>query len=135
MSGERCCLAGDTFHHVAVTAKRVDLEVKDRKSRPIEMAAEPAGGHGHADAIATALSQGTSRRFDSRGNSIFGVSRTSAAELSKLFDVLKAYGWPLENIVVLVDHSYAGEMQHRVKQHRGMTVRQHKPIAIGPRGP
>jgi hypothetical protein len=54
----------------------------------------------------------------------------SSVELSEAFDVIKRYSRPVENLVVSVDGFYFGEMEHRVEQHRCVTIRQNEPITV-----
>ncbi len=132
MPGERRCLARYALHHIAIAADDINVVVEQRKARPIELPREPAPGKRHADAVAAALPERTGRGLDARREVIFGMAGTLAAKLAKPFDVVERNRGLARPLVVRVDGLDAGEMEHGVKQHRGMAVGQHKTIAIRP---
>ena len=66
MAGKRSRFAGDAFHHVAVAADGVDVEVEYREIGPIEVLRQPAPGDGHANTVAAALAQRAGRGLDAR---------------------------------------------------------------------
>src|SRR5262249_1598570 len=58
----------------------------------------------------------------------FGMARAPAAELAELPDVVEGDGRAMALRVL-----DTGEVQERVEEHRGMAVREHEAIAVGPR--
>src|SRR5438445_9605013 len=63
---------------------------------------------------------------------ILRMPRGFAVELAEVTDVLEGYRRVTESFVLGVDRLGAGEMEHRPEQHRGVAVREHEPIAVGP---
>jgi hypothetical protein len=131
MTGERGRLAGDPLHHVAVAADGINVVVEYRVTRPIEMLRQPAAGHRHAYAVATALAERSGRGLDARSQAIFGMAGTFAAELSKTPDIVERDRGLVEPLF-LICNTYPAQMQHRVQQHRGVSVGQDEAIPIRP---
>jgi hypothetical protein len=129
---ERRRFAGHAFHHVAVAADCINVVVEDREVGPVEALCQPARGECHADAVGTTLSEGTGRCFDTRGQAIFGVTGTLAADFTESLDIVECDSRLSRLLVFGVDRLHAGEMKQCVKQHRCMAVGQHEAIAIGP---
>ena len=132
MPGQRGGLRADPFHHVAVAAEGVDVEVEQLKARPIVAGCQPTGGDRHADAVADALAQRAGRRLDAAGVAVLGVAGAAARELAEAFDILQPHGRLAGGPALGVHLLHAGQMQHRVEQHRGMPSGQHEAIAVGP---
>src|SRR5436309_10177978 len=65
---------------------------------------------------------------------ILGVPWGFAVELAEVTDIIEGNRWVTESFIISVDRLGAGEMEHGPEQHRGVTVREHEPIAIGPDG-
>ena len=128
MAGERGCFACHAFHHVAVAAEGIDVEIEQRKIRPVKPARKPTAADRHADAVAAALPERAGRRLDARRETVFRMTGTAAAELAKSPDVVEADGRP----ACLVGIADPRQMQKGVEQHRGMAVRQHEAVAIAP---
>ena len=83
---------------------------------------EMAFGDGHAHGIGNTLTQRTSGGFDAGQMAMLRMAGAGAANFAEIFDVLQG------------DARIAGEPEQRIKQHRAMTGRQHKPVAVGPIG-
>ena len=132
MTGERRGFRRNAFHHAAVAAEGVHVVVEHLEIRPVEIAGHPAAGHRHADARRHALSERPGRRLDARRPSIFRMAGASAVELPESLDVVERHGQMPEPFVLRVHRLDAGEVEHRVQQHRRMADRQDEPIAIGP---
>ena len=64
MTGERSRLATDTFHHVAVAAKRIDVVIEHGEVRTIEMDRHPLSCDRHTHARGNTLSKWTSGGLD-----------------------------------------------------------------------
>ena len=125
MAGQRRRFVGNAFHHVAVAAQRIDVVVEEGEAGAIEVRRQPARRDRHADAVAAALPQRSGGRLDPDGQAIFGMAGTFAVELTELLDVVEA-----QCRAVLGLH--AGKMDQGIEQHRGMPVRQHEAVAVGP---
>ena len=119
MTRERRGLGRDAFHQIAVADQHIRVMIDDLMSRSVVVCGEISFRDGDADAIGESLTERTGRRLDSRRQSALRMSRRLAAPLAKLFDLLQG------QIV-------AREMQQAVKQHRAMSGRQNKPVAIKP---
>ncbi len=132
MAGDRCRLARHTLHHVAVAAEREDVVVEHGEVRPIEMAREPARRDRHADAVAAALTERPGRGLDARGPVILRMAGALAVELAEVPDVVERHRGLAEALVVGIDRPHAGQMQHRVEQHRGVPDREHEAVAVRP---
>ena len=132
MARERGSLACDALHHVSVAAHCINGVVEHWEIGPVEVLCQPALSNGHADARRTTLTQGPGRRFDASGHMIFRVSRTFAVDLPKTLDVIERDCRLAKKPVLGIDRFYAGEMQHRIKQHGGVSVRQHEAITVWP---
>ena len=111
----------DTFHQAAVADDDPCVVVDHLVAGTVERARELALGQRHTDRIGEALSQRTGRRFDTGTFAIFGMPGGLRMQLAEVFDVVDR-------------HRVPGQMQHRVQEHRRMTVRQHETVAIEPRG-
>ena len=117
--GDRSSLRRDALHQVAVTADAVNVVVYDFVPWTIEMSRQIFFGNSHADRIAKTLAQRTGGRFDSRREPTFWMSRSPAAPLPELLDVVK------REIVT-------GKVQQTVKQHAAVTSGKDKAVAVGP---
>ncbi len=71
VAGQRSRFATDAFHQVAVAAQGVDVVVEQLEARPVVAGSQPAGGHGHAHAVADTLPQRPGRRLDARRIAVF----------------------------------------------------------------
>ncbi len=123
MGGERRGLAADAFHHVAIAAKCVNVVVENLKCGAVAARLKPFAGDGHAYTVSDALAQRPGCGLDSRGDTVFGMAWRSAVQLAKTFDVVEHDRRPVQNFVFGINRLHAGEIKHRVKQHRRMTVR------------
>src|SRR6185369_17889283 len=88
MAGQRRGLAADAFHQVAIAAQRVDVEVKNLKTGLVEMRCQPLAGNRHTDAVSHTLPEWPGGSFHARRPAIFGMSRSLAVELAKVFEVI-----------------------------------------------
>src|SRR5579885_2088178 len=62
------------------------------------------------------------------------MARAAAVELAKVLDVVERDGGLADDLVLRIDREHSRQMQHRIKQHRGMPGGQHEAIAIRPDG-
>ena len=88
MSCQRRRLARDTLHHVAIAAERVDVVVEHLETGAIEIRGHPVPGDGHADAGGNPARRARGR-LDAGSQTIFGMSRAFAIELSETLDVVE----------------------------------------------
>ena len=133
VAGERGGLGRDAFHHVAVAAEGVDVEIDQFfEAGPIVMSGHPALGGGHADAVAGSLAERAGRGLDARGQPVLRVARAPAVELPEPLDLLERHRWLAQRLVVFADRLDAGQVEQRIEQHRGMAGRQHEAVAVGP---
>jgi hypothetical protein len=96
------------------------------------MLRQPALGDRHADAHPTALTQRTGCRLDASDQMILRVPRAVAVDLTEVLDVVKSDREFAAMHVLGVDLLDASEMQHRIMEHRGVSVGEHESIAIRP---
>ena len=132
MARQRRRLGRDSLHQAAVSANGIDVVVEDVEARPVVAVGEPLLGDGHAHAGRDALSERTGGGLDARDPVILGVPRGLAVELAKMADVVEGHRRLPQPLVVRVHRLGPGEMEHGPEQHRGMTVGEHEPIAVGP---
>src|SRR5438105_9902739 len=121
MAGEAGGFGGDPFHQVAVTDNPISKVINDLEPRTVVARSEVGLCYRHAHAVAEALTQRTRRSLDSRSQAPLGMAGRMAAPLAELFDLL-------EREII------AGEMEHAVKQHRGVAGGQDKAVSVRPRG-
>jgi len=121
VAGQRGGLAGDAFHHAAVTGERVGEVIDDRGAVTVEGGPQEALGERHADGVGKALTQRAGRRLYPGRVAVLGMARRLAAPLAKLPQVVEA-------------QVVAGQVQQRVEQHAGVAGRQHEAVAVGPGG-
>ena len=119
MAGDRCGLARDAFHQVAVAANSEDAMIEQARLVAIEARLEMLRRHRHADRVADALAERAGSGLDAGDAPVLGMARSFAAELAELLDVV-------ERDVV------AGEIESAVEQHRAVAGRQHETIAAEP---
>ena len=133
VSGERRGFGGNAFHHAAVAADGVDFVVEERlEARAAEVRGHPLLGDGHADGVADALAERAGGGFDSGGRFLLGVPRRAAAELPKEFELFERERRAIDGVAVFVAIADPGEVDECVEQHRGVAVREHEAIAVGP---
>jgi hypothetical protein len=122
MASERSCFARHPFHHVPVAAQDKHVVVEYLEFRLIEVLGEPAPGNRHADAVSAPLSERARRRFDPRGQMIFGMTGTFATDLPEVFDIVERNRELSKPLVLGVYRFHARKMQKRIKQHRCVAV-------------
>ncbi len=65
---------------------------------------------------------------------IFRVAGTFTIKLAKALDVVERHRERAELLVFRIDSFHAGEVQHRIEQHRGVPDGENEAISIGPHG-
>ena len=63
---------------------------------------------------------------------VFRVTWTLAVDFTEMFDVVERDCELTETLVLIVDRLYASQMQHCIKEHRGVPVGQYETVAIRP---
>ena len=63
---------------------------------------------------------------------VLGVSGCPAFELAEVADVVEGNRGMAQGLVIGIHRLCLCEMEHRPEQHRGVTVREYEPIAVGP---
>src|SRR5258706_6201555 len=89
MTGEGRSFAGYTFHHVAIAAHGVDVEVEKLEAGAIVIRAQPFAGDGHAHAVSAALAERSGGGFDAGGFFRFRLGRTFAFEPAEMLDLFR----------------------------------------------
>jgi hypothetical protein len=111
MARQRRRFPRNALHHAPVAAQGIDIMVEHLKARAIEIAGLPAGRDRHPHAHGHSLAQRTRRRLDARRPTVFGMARTSAAELAEAFQVVKRHGQLAQYFVLGIHRFHAGQVQ------------------------
>ena len=119
VTGERSRLVADALHQAAVADDHIGA-VRDQ--RIAEARRQHALGERHADAVGEPLGEGPGGGLDAAGKAVFGMPGGAAAELAEGAQLVDGHV------------RMAGEMEHRIKQHRAVAGGQHQPVAVGPVG-
>ena len=132
MARQGGCLAGDTFHQVAIAAERIDIEVEEIIARPVVSRAQPASGHRHAYARSHSLSERAGGDLHSRRPAILGVTWATAVPLSKIFYVVERDSLSINILVRWIGGFDPSQIDQAAEQHGSMAAAQHKTVAIDP---
>ena len=132
MAGERCRFRTHALHHAAVAAHRINVVVEDLEAGPIVAVREPCFSDRHANAGGDALPERPSCCLHPRNQMVLGVSRSLAAEMAEVTNIVERHRGLPEPLVVGVHGAGAGEVEHRPQQHRSMAVGEHEAIPVGP---
>ena len=125
-------LAANAFHHVAIAAQGIDVVVENLKAGLIEVRPQPLAGDGHTHAVSDSLTERAGGGFHAGGPAIFGMSRSLAIELAKSLDVIQSDGKVTQAFILRIYAAYLRQVEHGVKQHGGVAVRQDEAITVGP---
>ena len=90
MTGERRGFAADPFHHVAIAAQRVNIEIKQLESGVVKVTTEPFRCDRHTNAVAHALAQRPGGGLDASGQAELGMAGRFAIELAEIFSNRRA---------------------------------------------
>src|SRR5205085_6886078 len=104
-------VADDAEHAMGDGGERIAVEARTEHARRER----------HAHTVAEALAERTGRRLDARRDTMLGMAGRAAAELAEALQFLH------RQVV-------AGEVEHRVEQHRAVPRREDEAIAAGPPG-
>ena len=117
MACERDRFLADAFHQAAVARQHIGEVIDDVGA---EAGGEDAFGERKAHRVAEALAERPGRGLDAGRVAIFGMAGGLGAELAEVLDLVERH--------VRV----AGEIKHRIEQHRAVAGRQDEAIAVGP---
>ncbi len=112
-------LVRKSLHHVAVGADRIHPVIHDLVLGLIEVSLKPALGHGHAHRVRNPLPEGASRGLHAGCHVVLRMPGSFRAELAESLNLR-------ERKVI------AGQVQHGVEQHGGVSGREHHPVPIRP---
>jgi len=132
MTGQRRGLRADALHEAAVAADCVDVVVEDLEAGPIVSIGQPLSGDRHANARGDALAERSGGRLHPRDPMIFRMSGRLAAELPKMPNVVQGHRRPSDALVVSIHGLRFAQIQHGPEKHRGVAVRQHETVTVGP---
>ena len=121
MAGQRCGLRRDPLHEVAVTDDRVREMIDDVEAGAVVTGSQARLRDRHAHAVAESLPQRSGRDLDAGRETALRVPGRDAAPLAELLDLLE------RNVVT-------GHMEQAVEQHRSVSCREDKAIAVDPAG-
>jgi hypothetical protein len=111
----------DPLHQATVADNAIGAMADDGVLWPVELLRQESFGDRHADRIGKTLAERTGRGLDPGRHVALGVPGSLGMQLPEPPDLVDG------EIV-------AGEVEHRIEQHRGMAVRQHEAVAVGPVG-
>src|ERR1700674_6034314 len=110
-----------SFHEVAISADRVDVEVENFKTGAIEIFRQPFTGNGHPHTVSRPLPQRPGRGFHAGSYVRLGMSRGLAVDLPEALDLLHRDSGIVCNFSLGIDRAHSGQMERGVKKHRGVT--------------
>ena len=134
MAGQGRRFASDSLHQITIRAHGVHVVVEHFKIGAIEIRRQPFAGNRHAHAVSHSLTEWSSRGFHAGSDMRFGMPRSLAAQLPEAFNFLHRHRELFQNLLIRAYRSHPREMKHGIKQHRGVSVREHEAVAIGPNG-
>jgi hypothetical protein len=134
MPGQRGRLVRDAFHHVAVAAQGVGVEIEQGQAGPIVVRRQPPRGDGHTHAIAHPLTERPGRHFHAAGMAVLRMARAAAIQLAEVADIVQRHGRLGGGPPLVVELLHAAQVQHRVEQHRGVTAGEDEAVAARPAG-
>ena len=134
MGGQRRRFRRNALHHAAISANGINVVIEDLEPGPVVTGGEPLLSDGHSHARGNALAEWSGRCLDARNPVVLGVAWCFAVELAKAANVVERHRGLSQSFVVGIHRLCLREVEHRPEQHRGVTVREHEPIAIGPDG-
>ena len=89
MTRERRGLSRNPFHQITVANQGVGVMINNLMVWSVIAGSEIIFGDRHADAVCESLAERTCRHFHTGRQSTFGVTRSEAAPLTKLFDLFE----------------------------------------------
>ena len=119
VTGQRRRLAGHALHHVAVATEHPGAMVDQLVSGPVVAGGQQPLGDRQPDPVANPLAQRAGGHLHSGGVPVLRVARRLGTQHALLLEVPDAQG-------------IAGQVQHRILQHRGVPVGQHEPVPVEP---
>src|ERR1700751_5725548 len=89
MARQRRRLRSYSLHHAAIAADGVDVGVEDLEVGAIVTVGDPRLGNGHTDAVSDTLPKRSSRGLDPRNQVVFWMTRSLAAELTEVTNIVE----------------------------------------------
>src|SRR6516162_9351953 len=81
VAGQGGRLGRDAFHHAAIPAQGIDVEVDQVfKASLVEVGSLPAAGDGHTNTVGQPLPERAGRGLDTAGPAVFGMAGATAVE-------------------------------------------------------
>mmetsp|Transcript_9225 Transcript_9225/g.37722 ORF Transcript_9225/g.37722 Transcript_9225/m.37722 type:complete len:328 (-) Transcript_9225:30-1013(-) len=120
VGGEGGALTGHTLHVAAVTHDGVGVVVDDLAVGLVEAAREVLLGHGEADGVADAHTEGTGGDLNAVGDEVLGVTGGHGVPLAEVLEV------------VVRDGGVAGEVHEGVVEHAAVARGEHEAVAVEP---
>src|SRR6202048_3337224 len=117
MAGQGGGFTTDAFHQVAVATESENLVVENLEAGTVKVPPQPLARNSHAHAIAHTLTQRTGASFHARGQSVFGMSRSLAINLTKSLDVIQRDREFAQVLVFGIHAANSRQVQHGVEQH------------------
>src|SRR6516225_11134548 len=116
MARQRRRFGSHALHHAAIAANRVDVVVEDLEVGAIVSVSEPRLGNRHADAVGDTLSKRSGRRLDTRNQVVLGMTRSLAAQLAKVTNIVERNRGLPKPFVLGIHRSGASEVKYRPQQ-------------------
>ena len=125
-------LLRDAFHHAAVPAKGVHVEVDEVEPWSVELRRLPLRRDRHPHAGGIAGAQRTGGALHPGGPPVLRVARTLRVQLAERPQVLQRHGRLTQRLVLRVHRTDAAQVKQCVEQRRGVPGRQHEPVPVRP---
>ena len=129
---QRRGLAAHALHHAAVPRKGIHIESKEREVRFVVPRTKPVTCQRHANARCHPLTKRSSRRFHPGGPAIFGMSRASAFQLSKILQVIESNRKLAKRFILAIYRLHARQVQKRIQQCGSVARRKDESVTIRP---
>ena len=120
-TGERAGFVRDALHEATVAEEHPSVMIHDLVAGAIEYHGELLFGERHADGVRNPLPERARRGLDADVDLVLGVARGSRAELAEMLKLVHRE-W------------ITRQVEHGIKEHRAMTIREHEAVAVGPAG-
>ena len=111
---------------------RVDVEVEHLEARPVEIRRQPLARRSPCRRCCPRPAPAARWWFRRQTYMRFRMPRRPAVQLPETLDVVQRNREFVQDLVLWIHPPHFGQVQHRVKQHRGVAVRKHEAVAIRP---
>ena len=110
----------------------IHVVIEQLEPRTIEMRRQPTLGDRHADAVGNALAERPGGGLDARGQAVFRMAGSLAAELAEILDLIQRHCRLAEDFALGTDCLDAGQMKQGIEQHGSVSVGEHETVAVWP---